>query len=499
MTHVLIVEDDNTQRKILARMLEEQEFDVSLAGGGQEALDYLRSEEGGGVDAMLLDLFMPDVGGLEVLASLKEFNPDLPVVVLTAHSEVDRVVEVMRAGASDFIPKPAGPLRLRRAIESAIERRGAAGNSSHFQNKWKGRISFDELIGQSEAMQRAFDMARKGASASVPILIEGESGVGKEMFARAIQSASDRYGKPFVTVNCGAIPANLVESILFGHEKGAFTGASEKHDGKFLEASGGTLFLDEIGELPLDTQVKLLRAIQEGEIDPVGSRTPIKVDIRLISATNKTLLEQVGQGAFREDLMYRLNVFPVRIPPLRERREDIPLLVNHFIALIAESEGREAKPVGAEAMALLQAYDWPGNVRQLENAMFRAVILSDAEELGESDFPQILNAHHKQETATGSGLDRPRPMLAHSLQNTQGGVPDAREQNIRMFDESGALRTLAEVEAEMIERALKHYDGHMSEVARRLGIGRSTLYRKISELGLDENAEPPTASEGNTG
>ena len=238
-------------------------------------------------------------------------------------------------------------------------------------------------------MARTIRLAERAAKSNIPVLIEGESGVGKELMARAIQGASDRRGKPFVTVNCGALPENLVESILFGHEKGAFTGATEKHVGKFVEAHGGTLFLDEIGELPMDAQVKLLRALQDGEIDPVGARRPIKVDIRLISATNQNLIELVKRGLFREDLFYRLNVFPISIPPLRARAADVPDLARRFLARFCAEEGKRIRGLANDAAALLAAYDWPGNVRQLENAMFRAVVLADGDELTVAEFPQI--------------------------------------------------------------------------------------------------------------
>jgi DNA-binding NtrC family response regulator len=331
-------------------------------------------------------------------------------------------------------------------------------------------------------------LAERAAKSNIPVLIEGESGVGKEILARAIQGSSDRRGKAFVTVNCGAIPENLVESTLFGHEKGSFTGATEKHVGKFVEASGGTLFLDEIGELPLDAQVKLLRAIQEGEVDPVGGRKSVRVDIRLISATNKSLLDLVKQGRFREDLYYRLNVFPMTLPPLRGRREDIPDLVRSFIARFAAEEGKRVRGISDEAMGLLARYDWPGNVRQLENALFRAVVLADGDELDVTEFPQIA--------AQVAGYDvriPPAPVFAETG-TAQAPVREIVRVEVRdpnalsLVDDGGEVRTLEEIEADIIRFALRHYRGHMSEVSRRLGIGRSTLYRKLKELGLEDEA-----------
>jgi len=300
------------------------------------------------------------------------------------------------------------------------------------------------------------------------------------VFANAIHDASDRSGTPFVAVNCGAIPENLVESILFGHEKGAFTGATEKRIGKFQEADGGTLFLDEVGELPLDVQVKLLRAIQEKEIDPVGGRQSIKVDIRIISATNRNLAERVAAGAFREDLFYRLNVYPIHLPPLRERKSDIPALTEHFLDQIAAMEDMARKQVSMEALRLLENYDWPGNIRQLQNALFRAVILSDGDVLTPADFP------HLQPFA---GTVPPQPEPHHAQTQTAPGpaiqTPQADGMLLALNSSDGHIKRFDELEAEIIRSALAQYDGKMAEVVRRLGIGRSTLYRKVAEYGLD--------------
>lgn len=470
---ILVVDDEETQREIVSAVLGAVGYVVRAAKSGAEALDLLREAEGDVPDLILLDLMMPQMDGYEVLAELRPDFPDLPVIVLTAEGSLDTVVKVMRAGATDFIAKPASADRLRLAVENALKMNARTGEIVRPRSRWKGRITFDDLIGESEAMREASSLARKGAVANIPVLIEGESGVGKEMFARAIQAESDRADKPFIAVNCGAIPENLVESILFGHEKGAFTGATERHEGKFVEASGGTLFLDEIGELPMDIQVKLLRAIQEGEVDPVGGRKPVKVDIRLISATNKTLIDRVKEGMFREDLLYRLNVFPVRLPPLRERGRDIPLLADHFARQIATTEDKPHRPLTTRAIDLLRGYDWPGNVRQLENAIFRAVILADGDALDVEDFPQILNASVKAEDMI--------PAMAEI-----SGMAQPNRTPVEIFDEEGELRSLQDIEGDLIKLALDHYKGRMSEIARRLGIGRSTLYRKVAELGLEE-------------
>ena len=299
-----------------------------------------------------------------------------------------------------------------------------------------------------------------------------------------------------MAVNCGAIPENLVESLLFGHEKGAFTGATERHAGKFAEADGGVLFLDEVGELPSAAQVKLLRAIQEGEIEPVGGRKPVKVDVRLISATNRNLMADVTSGRFREDLFYRLHVFPVAVPPLRERLEDVPDLVRHFLARFCAEEGKRIHAVSAEALALLNAHSWPGNVRQLENTVFRAVVLADGDSIGVSEFPQI--AAHAQLPA---GDAAPHPPMAAEIVSFVADGPvwpgaaapsaESRAGVLSLRDGDGEVRPLEEIEAEVIRFAISHYRGQMSEVARRLHIGRSTLYRKLENLGFEgEKADP---------
>jgi len=464
---ILVVAAEEGRRETLMAALGTPGQEVVPLPSGKAALEHAgRSPE---PLAIIYDGGVVERANLAVLRELRAAFPSRPIIALAIEDSISAAVAAMRSGATDVLPHGAASGELRRSLDSALAKMDGA-NVERSGRRARGVVTFDSLIGQSPAMKRAVEMARKGAASNVPILIEGESGVGKEMFARAIQQASDRANKPFVAVNCGAIPENLVESILFGHEKGAFTGATERHDGKFVEANGGTLFLDEIGELSLDVQVKLLRAIQEGEVDPVGGRAPVKVDIRLISATNKTLIERVGEGRFREDLLYRLNVFPIRIPPLRERREDILILANHFAQSLAEAEGRPIRPLSAAAADLLVNYDWPGNVRQLENALFRAIILSDGDELQPEDFPQIRN-----------GLG---PARLREAGRAASGVAGERAV-IEPWDAEGHMRSLAEIEGEVIRLALERYQGHMSEVARRLGIGRSTLYRKVEELGLN--------------
>ncbi|RIK83586.1 MAG: sigma-54-dependent Fis family transcriptional regulator [Hyphomicrobiales bacterium] len=489
---VLVVDDDPVQRRLVEAAISKAGYRPVCVEGGEAALAALEGPRGGAVAVVVLDLMMPGIDGLEVLSRMRARGIGTPVIVQTARGSIDTAVQAMRAGAFDFVVKPASPERLQAAVAKAMKveamgaaRRGGKGGSEG------ARLAFGDLVTASPAMERVVRLARKAASSSIPILIEGESGVGKEVIARAIQGLGERRDKPFVTVNCGAIPHNLVESILFGHEKGSFTGATDRHVGKFVEANGGTLFLDEVGDLPPDVQVKLLRAVQEGEVDPVGARATVKVDIRLISATHRDLLQRVKDGLFREDLYYRLNVFPIHVPPLRERRDDIATLVRHFIARAAPAQARGGVAgIAPGALAMLRAYDWPGNIRQLENAVFRAVVLAEGDMLTEEEFPQIR--------AQVEGIDLDEP-------DRDGGAEDAADGAepglapvaaarmaaadapgiLRALDERGDVRALAEVEGEMIRLAIEHYNGQMSEVARRLGIGRSTLYRKLKEMGID--------------
>jgi DNA-binding NtrC family response regulator len=507
---ILIVDDDPTQRRLLESQAQRFGYRTITAEGGRQALEHLCGPDANAISLVLLDLVMPDFGGIEVLEDVKPRRPSLPVIVLTAQGGIDTVVGAMRAGADDFIVKPASPERLQVSIQNALKLTALTGEITRLTRRADGQMTFDDLIAKSPAMQQVIRLGKRAAASQIPILIDGESGVGKEVIARSIQGESERQGKPFVTVNCGAIPESLVESILFGHEKGSFTGASGKHMGKFQEANGGTLFLDEIGELPLDMQVKLLRALQEGEVDPVGAKRPVKVDIRLISATNKNLLELAERGDFREDLYYRLNVFPINVPPLRDRVEDIADLISHFVTRFASEEGKKVVGVNGEALTQLLHYAWPGNVRQLENAVFRAVVLCDNNMLCNEDFPQILKAEtsHFQTSMPSEVSAKINGEAPAGIDGSANGVFSAETQNtppdliaipaqiedshpqmdgdeIAITDDSGHFRKLQEIEGEMIRLAIDRYSGHMSEVARRLGIGRSTLYRKVRELGLE--------------
>src|ERR687897_228065 len=464
---ILIADDDAVQRRLVENMVQKCGYETVVVDSGDAAVALLTAPDAQAIDAVVLDLVMPGLDGLGVLSKMREAGLSIPVIVQTTHGGIDNVVSAMRAGAQDFVVKPVGFERLQVSLRNALNASALKGELQRIRHSREGRLTFADIITRSATMASVLRTAEKAAASSIPVLIEGESGVGKELFARAIHGSGERKAKPFVAVNCGAIPDNLVESILFGHEKGAFTGATERHVGKFVEASGGTLFLDEIGELPLDAQVKLLRAIQEGEVDPVGGKKSVRVDIRLISATNKSLLDLVKGGRFREDLYYRLNVFPMTLPPLRARREDIPDLARSFLARFAAEEGKRLRGFSAEALALLVRYDWPGNVRQLENALFRAVVLADGDEITVAGFPQIATQVE--------------------------GFEVRNPPSISLVDDTGDVRKLEELEAEIIRFALQHYRGHMSAVSRRMGIGRSTLYRKLKDLGLETESEADAA------
>ena len=472
---ILVVDDDPTQRRLIQAVLERDGNAVVHAASGGEAID--RMTHGGGADLILLDMVMPEMSGLECLAELRSAGINEPVIVLTANGGIDMVVKAMQAGAQDFFVKPVGPERLLVGVRNAMQMKRLTAEVGRLTKRVQGRTSFDDIVGDSPPMRMVKALGARAAKSSIPVLITGESGVGKEVIARALHGASDRAGKPFVAVNCGALPANLIESILFGHEKGAFTGAVDKTLGKFREADGGTLFLDEIGELPLDMQVKLLRALQEGEIDPVGGKRPVKIDVRIVSATNRDPAQQVKDGAFREDLFYRLNVFPIEAPSLRDRREDIAPLVDHFIARFNAEEGKRIAGCAPETLALLQGFDWPGNVRQLENAVFRAIVLADAPFLQPHDFPAI--------SGVAAPMPDAQPLQAATAAGAQTDAAAQVDQPIRILDERGHLRTLEDIERDLIQHAIEVYAGHMSEIARRLGIGRSTLYRKVREQGLE--------------
>jgi Response regulator containing CheY-like receiver, AAA-type ATPase, and DNA-binding domains len=487
MTRVLVVDDDPVQLRLTAEVANRAGFKPVTATGGEQALAMLREDRK--IGAMILDLVMPNLDGMAVMEAMRREGLTTPVIIQTANASLETVISAMRQGAADYFVKPVAPERLVVSLRNAmkLEALEAAIRSEHARRA--GTFTQADMIAAAPAMARVLSLCAKAARSTIPVLIEGETGVGKELVARIIQGTGERAGRPFVTVNCGAIPPNLVESTLFGHKKGAFTGATADQPGKFSEAHGGTLFLDEVGELPLDIQVKLLRALQDGEIEPVGAARPEKVNVRLISATNRRLLNLAKSGEFREDLFYRLNVFPIYVPPLRERKQDLPALVGHFIARFSAEAGKRVLGVSAPAMELLSAYDWPGNVRQLENAVYRAIVLTDGAFLETQDFPQIVAQSAGREDALRAVEQAPVPAAPIHIDAAPArprAEPEPAPARDRFLDEHGELQALADIERAAIEFAIAHHGGRMSRVARALGIGRSTLYRKLHEYGLAE-------------
>lgn len=478
---VLIVDDEPVQRRLLESHLNKMGYRVITAKDGDDAISILQGERGSHVKALVLDLVMPGLDGMGTLGRMRELDLQRPVVVQTAQAGIDTVVSAMRAGATDFCVKPVSFERLKVSLANAMKLDAMEDAVRKIERSSAGTFSFDDMIAGSPAMDQAVNLGKRAAASTIPVLIEGESGTGKEILARAIHGTGDRRGKPLVTVNCGALPENLAESILFGHEKGAFTGATSSHVGKFKEADGGTLFLDEVGELSPEIQVKLLRAIQEGEVDPVGGKRTVKTDFRLISATNRDMIDLVTSGVFREDLYYRLNVFPIRLPSLKNRSEDIASLAQHFTAKLCLEQGRRSIcGIKADAMAMLTAYDWPGNIRQLENTIFRAVVLCDGNELCIGDFPQITQA-----TSTEIPLI---DVFEGTIRQQVGVAPAIAPQDmLAMTGDRGTPRPLDEIEADMIRFAVAHHNGRLTRVAKSLGIGRSTLYRKLKEYGINED------------
>lgn len=517
---ILVVDDDPVQRRLLEAALSKMGHTVIKAESGEQALDLINGPKGQSIKAVILDLIMPGISGMLVMETLQKSQNRVPVIVQTGQGGIETVVNAMRLGAFDFVVKPVAPERIQAAIGKALKLEITKTATVRTRKRDKNNFTFKDIVTTNVNMSTVLRIGEKASKSQIPVLIEGESGVGKELIAKAIQGSGDRADKPFITVNCGALPENLVESLLFGHEKGAFTGANDKHIGKFEEAHGGTLFLDEVGELPLDLQVKLLRAIQEGEIDPIGAKKPVKVDIRIISATNRNLTDEVKAGRFRQDLFYRLSVLPIIIPPLRDRNEDIPALVFHFVKKISVEENRkDICAVNPKLMQMLKNHDWPGNIRELENAIFRAIVLCEGDELVPNDFPQITTqmpnfelsnefegvvpnaeseyaiTQHEVSMETPQDADFLAPELGSEFSNARPDITKIFEGEmpatglfgmVNLVSDQGEIRTLDDIEAETIRFAIEIYNGKMSEIARRLGIGRSTLYRKLKEYGLED-------------
>jgi DNA-binding NtrC family response regulator len=499
---VLIVDDDPVQRRFVETMVSRFGYEAVVAAGGDAAVTMLTKSDGPRIDCVVLDLVMPDLDGLGVLAKMREAGLNFPVIVQTAHGGIDNVVSALRAGAVDFVVKPVGAERLQVSLHNALATRALACELARLKHSRSGTLTFRDIVTRSASMQAVLPMAKKAAASMVPVLIEGEPGVGKEWIARAIHGSSQRRAKPFMAINCGAIPNGLVETWLFGQEKSSLTGATEHRPGKLVEASGGTLFLDAVDELLLSAQVQLLRTIETGEVEPAGTRTPVKVDVRLICTTHRNLVSVSKAGRFREDLFNRLNVFSIAVPPLRDRREDIPDLVRHFLSRFAAEQGKHVRAVSAAALNLLTNYRWPGNIRQLENAVFRAVALTDGTEIGVNEFPQIaaqmlgaaaieLNAHESSlsvvpSTTPSVEVKPPGREIAAEFAGSRDQLIGA----LPLLDARGQLRSLEDIEAEVIRFAIAHCRGQMSDVARKLRIGRSTLYRKLDSLGLTRPDAP---------
>nr|WP_087574753.1 sigma-54 dependent transcriptional regulator [Sphingomonas sp. CDS-1] len=474
---LMLIDDEPAQRRLVSALAARAGWRTIFANDGDTAIAMLSTQDGMRLDAVLLDQWSPSYEPTGLIRELRARRPALPILVLTAHNNVAVAVEAMRAGATDYLAKPIAPERLLAALNATLNGDHGKGELRPLTEKIPAALSFEDVVGAAPQFRAALAIAAKAARARVPVLIEGESGVGKDVIARAIHAASPRHKQAMITVNCGAIPANLVESDLFGHERGAFTGAFERQIGKFAAADMGTIFLDEVSEMPLDAQVKLLRVLQDGEVQPIGARRPIHVDVRVIAATNKRLHDEIEAGRFREDLYYRLNVVQLTIPPLRERLGDVPALCRHLLSRIATQPGLRGLGLTDDALALLMQHDWPGNVRQLQNALFRAAVLCEGDALTPQDFPQI--AAHIRSRAHGD---------THHGRLRAVPQPHREAAGITLFEGDGHVRQLAEIEADVIRLAIGHYRGRMTEVARRLGIGRSTLYRKLAELGIDSAA-----------
>jgi DNA-binding NtrC family response regulator len=446
---ILVAEDEDLMRAILAGLLESEGYRVAAAASAEEALEKFTA---GDVALTLTDIRMSGMDGLALLDRVKDIDPEALVIVMTAYSSVDSAVAALRKGAYDYVTKPFVNEDLLHSVGNALRQRELFSENRALRRELDRRYSFSEIVGTSEALQSVFRLVEKVAATNTNILVEGESGTGKELIARAIHHHSPRAGKPFVAVNCGALPESLLESELFGHTKGAFTGATGARTGLLRAAEGGTVFLDEIGEITPATQVRLLRAVQEHEVLPVGSSAPVHFDARIICATNRDLEKEVAEGRFREDLFYRLNVIAIHLPPLRERREDIPLLTRHFVTSTAREQAQPEKPVERGAMAALINYAWPGNVRELQNAVERAFTLSGAEIDLESLPPRVRQSA-------------------------------ARDEAVR--DPDGLRPTLAEIERRYIFETLASVNQDKARAANILGIDLSTLYRKLKRYDAD--------------
>jgi len=450
---ILIVDDDPSDLEVIAEALEREGYEIVKALSGKTALEIINSED---FDLVVTDLKLPDLDGMEILRRAKEEIPYVEVIVLTGYGTVEGAVEAMQSGAFTFLQKPVDINILRQTASRAIEKRELELENLRLKEQIERKYRFENIIGRSPQMQEIFRQIRRVAPTRANVLIVGETGTGKEIIARAIHQNSPRRDKPFIAVNCAAIPKDLLESELFGHEKGAFTGAVRQRTGYFELADGGTLLLDEIGEMSPEVQAKLLRAIETREFWRVGASKPIQVDVRIISSTNRDLEEAVREGKFREDLYYRLKVFTIKVPPLRERREDIPLLVQHFIEEICKQNNRPPIKISREAMDKLISYSWPGNVRQLRNVIESVIITATSDTIELKDLPEEI----------------------------RGSTPADKDESDRIDIRVGM--SMEDIEREAIKRTLIETGGNKTKAANILKIGLRTLYRKIKQYGLED-------------
>lgn len=456
---IFIVDDEDSIQKMLLHWLKNQwEYNCKTFKNGMDAVNSLSDNP----DLILLDIMLPDINGNEVLSIVKQKVPNLPVIMLSAQGSVEVAMESIRHGAFDYFPKPIDKSRLEPAIRNAIKSYDLERELEKLKENLEKEYSFDNIISADKKMQDAFKMVSKVLDNDITVLITGESGTGKELIARAIHYNGNRKSSPFVVVNCASIPRELLESELFGHEKGSFTGAHTKKIGKFELARGGTIFLDEIGEMEMALQAKILRAIQQKEFERVGGNEIIKTDVRIISATNRDLKAAVESKHFREDLFYRLNSFPIHILPLRERKGDIVILINHFIKTFNEKLGKHVKAVNKPALKILYDYDWPGNVRELENTIERCMILCDNENIDVDSLPLHITSQFASANRNSNGV---------------------------MFGDDSPVIPFEKLKEEAIRHALKNTQGNIVEAARKLKIGRATLYRLMDKYKIESPKE----------
>ncbi|PRQ04861.1 sigma-54-dependent transcriptional regulator [Enhygromyxa salina] len=476
---VLVVDDEPNLRKVLAAMLQQAGHEVVTEADGESALARVKSSPRGTFDVVISDLRMPGMDGMQLLRALVEEDPGLPVIILTAHGSVDTAVEAVKAGAFDFLEKPFDRAQIDKILGKAISTRRLSGpRTEPVAAPGAAAPSVDDgMVGRSDAMTTVKEMIRTVAASPSTVLITGESGTGKELVARALHLGSERRAMPFIRVNCAAIPSTLVESELFGHERGAFTGAVSARQGRFELADGGTLFLDEVSEIPLEIQVKLLRAIQESEFERVGGVKTLRVDVRLIAATNRNLEDEIKDKRFREDLYYRLNVVPIHLPPLRERPEDVEPLLEHFLHRSNDRLGKDVKGFDADALEALRGYNWQGNIRELENLVERMVLFASADLIGVGELPDSftsVDGEHDDEDDDEGGLPRAIRLPLDSL-----GL------DLKEAVKAGSRR----IEEALIREALAQTDANVTRSARKLGISRRSLQSKMKELGLREEIQ----------